>query len=108
MNVNEQLAEELHKPVTEKLRSRKVCARLKDNMWAADLAEMVPLSSTNKNVNYLSIVKIVFAKYAWLKLLKDKKVKAVHNAFIKIVNEVDRKSNELSFRQRKEFYKNVM
>ena len=36
--VNEQLAEELHKPVTKKLKRRKVYVRFKDNIWAADLA----------------------------------------------------------------------
>ena len=37
---NEQLAEELHKIVIKKIRRRKVYGRFKDNMWAADLAEM--------------------------------------------------------------------
>ena len=50
MSVNEPLAEELHKPVIKKLKRRKVCARYKDNIWAADLAEMGSFSSKNKNV----------------------------------------------------------
>ena len=44
-NVNEQLAEELYKPVTKKFKGRKVYARFKENIWAADLAEMGLLSS---------------------------------------------------------------
>ena len=40
MSVNEQLAEELHKPVTKKIKRRKVYTRFKDNIWAAYLAEM--------------------------------------------------------------------
>ena len=47
MSVNEQLAEELHKPVTKKLKRRKVYARFKDTIWAAVLAEMESLSSNN-------------------------------------------------------------
>ena len=39
ISVNEQLAEELHKPVITKFKRRKVYARFKDNIWAADLAE---------------------------------------------------------------------
>ena len=54
MSVNEQLAEELHKPVIKKFKRRKVYARFKDNTWAADLAEMGSLSSKNKNVYYMS------------------------------------------------------
>ena len=51
-SVNEQLAEEVHKQVTKKFKRRKVYARFKDNIWAADLAEMESLSSKNKNVKY--------------------------------------------------------
>ena len=72
---NEQLAEELHKPVTKKFKRRKVYARFKDNIWAADLAEMGSLSSKNKNIKYLLCFIDVFTKYAWVKPLKDTKVK---------------------------------
>ena len=50
MSVNEQLAEELHELVIKKFRRRKVYARFKDNILAADLAEMGSLSSNNRNV----------------------------------------------------------
>ena len=49
--------------------------RFKDNIWAADLAEMGSLSSKNRNVKYLLCVINVFTKYAWIKSLKDKNVK---------------------------------
>ena len=52
ISVNEQLAKSLHKPVTKKLKRRKVYAWLKGNIWAADLAEVGSLSSKNKNVKY--------------------------------------------------------
>ena len=64
VSVNEQLAEELHKPVIRKFKRRKVYARFKDNIWAADLAEMGSLSSMNKNFKYLLCVIDVFTKYA--------------------------------------------
>ena len=53
MSVNQELAEELHKPVIKKLKLRKVYATSKDNIWAADLTEMRSLSSFNWNVKYL-------------------------------------------------------
>ena len=71
ISVNEQLAEELHKSVIKKLKRRKVYARFKDNIWAADSAEMESLSSKNKNVKYLLCVIDVFTKYVWVKPLKD-------------------------------------
>ena len=56
IGVNEQLAEELHKPAITKFKRRKVYERFKDNIWAADLAEMKSLPSKNKNVKYLLCV----------------------------------------------------
>ena len=50
ITVNKELTEELHKPVIEKIKRRKVYERFKDNVWAADLAEMGPLSTKNKRV----------------------------------------------------------
>ena len=64
VSVNEQLAEELHKPVTKKFKRRKVYVRIKDNIWAADSAEMESWSSKNKNVTYLLCVIDAFTKYA--------------------------------------------
>ena len=75
VSVNEQPAEELHKPVIKKFKRRKVCARFKDNIWAAVLAEMGSLSSKNKNVKYLLCVINFFTKYALAKYLKNTKVK---------------------------------
>ena len=53
LSVEEQLAQELHKLVTKKFNRRKVYARFKGNISAADLTEIESLSSKNKNVKYL-------------------------------------------------------
>ena len=37
---NQQLAEELHKPIIRKFKKRKVHSAFKDNIWGADLADM--------------------------------------------------------------------
>ena len=95
VTVNEQLAEETNKPVINKFKRRQVSAIFKDNIRVADLAEMGSLSSKNRNVKYLSCVTDVFTKCAWVKPLKYKKRKTVLNAFIKIVNESDRKLNKV-------------
>ena len=63
MSVNEQLAKELHKPLIKKFQRRKVYARFKDNIWAADLAKMGSLAFRNKNVKYLLCIVDVFTKY---------------------------------------------
>ena len=93
ISVNEQLAEELHKPVIKKFEIRKVYARFKDNICAAALDETGSLPSKNKNLKYLLCVIDVFTKYAWVKPLKDKKPKTVLNPFIEKVSEFNRKPN---------------
>ena len=103
ISVNEQLAKDLHKPVIKKFNNnnkktqkkpRKISVRLKDNIWATDSVEMQSLSSKNKNVTYLCVTDI-FTKYTWVKPLQNKKWKTVLNAFIKIVNESNRKPNKI-------------
>ena len=49
---------------------KKVYARFKDNIWAADLAEIKPFLSKNKNIKYLLCAIAVFTKYAWVKSIK--------------------------------------
>ena len=70
---NQQLAEELHKPIIRKLEKRKVHAAFKDNIWGADLADMQLLNKYNKGIRFLLCVIDTFCKYAWVLPLKDKK-----------------------------------
>ena len=65
MSVNEKLAEELHKLVIKNFKRRKVYARFKGSIWAADLAEMGSFSFKNKDVKYLLCVIDIFAKYVF-------------------------------------------
>ena len=52
---NEQLAEELHKPIIRKFRKRKVFSAYKDNIWAANLADM-QLISKFKDFYYVLLI----------------------------------------------------
>ena len=60
MSVNEQLTEQLHKPVIKKFERRKIYVRFRGNTWAVDLAKMGSLSSKYKNAKYLLCVIDVF------------------------------------------------
>ena len=70
---NQQLAEELHKPIIRKFKKRKVYSAFKDNIWGADLADMQLISKFNKGVRFLLCVIDIFSKYGWVVPLKDKK-----------------------------------
>ena len=78
----------------KKFKRRKIYARFKKNIWAADLVKK-GLPSFNRYVKYLLWIIDVFTKYAWVKPMKDKKPKTVLHRFIKIVNESNRKPNKL-------------
>ena len=90
-SVNEQLPEELHQPVIKKLKGRKVYSRFKNNIWAANLAEMESLSSKIRNIKYLLCAINVFVKYTWVKPLKYEKGEAVLTGFLTMVNNSNRK-----------------
>ena len=50
---NYQLANELHRHIIQKFKTRKVHSSLRDNMWGVDLADMESLSKYNKGTKYL-------------------------------------------------------
>ena len=70
---NEELAEELQKPIIRKFKKRAVYSRSKDNIWGADLADMQLISKFNKGFRFLLCVIDIFSKYSWVVPLKNKK-----------------------------------
>ena len=74
LEINEQLAKDLHKPIIRKFKKRKVYSGFRDNNWGADLADMQLISKFNKGFRILLCVIDIFSKYAWVAPLKEKKV----------------------------------
>ena len=91
----QQLAEELHKPITRNFRKRKVISYGIDKIWAADLVEIQKYSKWNKGIKYLLTVIDVFSKYGWIVPLKDKKTESVSSAFDRIFKKSKRKPEKL-------------
>ena len=88
---SQQLAEELHKPITKNFTKRKVISNGIDKIWAAGLVEMQKFSKWNKGIKYLLMVIDIFSKYGWIKPLKDKKTESVNKAFDEIFKKSKRK-----------------
>ena len=88
---SQQLAEELHKPITKNFIKRRVISYGIDKIWAADLVEIQKFSKWNKGVKYLLMVIDVFFKYGWIKPLKDKMTESVSSAFDEIFKKNKRK-----------------
>ena len=106
MPQNEQLAEELNKPIIRKFKKRKVHSPFKDNIWGADLADMQLISKFNKGFRFLLCVINIFSKYAWVAPLKVKKGVSIFNVFQKILDDSKRKPNKIWVDKGSEFYNN--
>ena len=92
---NEQLADELHKPIIRKFKKRKVYSAFKDTIWGADLADMQLLSKYNKGIKFVLCVIDIFSKYAWVVPLKDKKGMSIAKALQSILKQSNRKPNKI-------------
>ena len=102
---NEQLANELHKPIIKKFEKRRVYSTFKDNIWVADLADMQLLSKYNQGIRFLLCAIDIFSKYAWFVSLKDKKVYiSIVKAFQIILKQSNRKPNKIWVDKGSEFY----
>ena len=82
-----ELANELHKPIRHKFPRRRVFAKKANDIWAADLIEMIPYSRQNKGYKYLLTVIDIFSKYGWIIPLKRKTGVEVADAFKKLFKE---------------------
>ena len=105
MPQNEQLADELHKPIIRKFKKRKVYSSFKDNIWGADLADIQLINKFHKGFRFLLCVIDIFSKYAWVVPLKDKGVSIV-NALQSIFKKSNKKSNKIWVDKGSEFYNN--
>ena len=105
---NEQLAEELHKPIIRKFKRREVYSAFKDNIWAADLVDMQLISKLNKGFRFLLCVIDIYSKHAWVVPLKDKKGISIVNAFQSILKNSNRKPNKIWVDKGSEFYNRSM
>ena len=88
---NEQLAEELHKPIIKKFKKRKLYSAFKDNTWGANLVDMQLISKFNKGFRVLLCIIDILIKYAWVVSLKDKKGLSIANALQSILKKSNRK-----------------
>ena len=109
----QKLAEELHKPVInkinkinkrKKIKKRKVHLPFIDNIEGADLADIQLISKFNKGFRFLLCVIDIYSRYAWVIPLKDKKGITITDAFQKILQESNKKPNKICFDKGSEFY----
>ena len=102
-NWQQQLADELHKPIKLNFTRRRVIVNGIDKIWCSDLVEMQQFNKWNKGYRYFLMVLDLFSKNGWIVPLKDKKRETVTKAFKTIFKE-GRKPQYLWTDKEKEYY----
>ena len=64
--LNQECAQELHKPIVRKYEKRKVYSSFIANIWGADLVNMQLISKFNKELSFLFCFIDIFSKYGWV------------------------------------------
>ena len=100
---DQQLAEELHKPIITQFIKRKVDSTFIDNIWGTDLADK-QLSKFNKEFRFLLCVIDIYSIYVSVIPLKDKKGITITNAFQKTLDELKCKPSKTWVDKGSEFY----
>jgi len=100
----DELAEELHKPLSKNFLKRRVCVSSTDEIWAADWVDMQSFWKENKGIKYLFTINGVFSKYGWMVPLEQKTgiAVAIANALERVFTE--RKPDKLCVDKGKEIY----
>ena len=86
----------------------KVYSAFKDNIWAANLADLQIMSKFNKVFRFFLCVIDIYFKYAWVVTLKDKKGVSIVNAFQSIFKKSNKKPNKIWVDKGSEFYNRSM
>ena len=73
-NTNERIiiANELHKRALKKFVRKHVKIVGIDDLWQADIFELIPYSKENNGYKYVLVVLDCFSKYLWIEKLKSK------------------------------------
>ena len=92
---NQQLDLQVHKRIIRKFKRRRVYSSFRDNICAADLADMQLISKYYKGSRYLLCAIDGFSKYEWAVPIKYKKGVIIDNAFQGILDSSKRKPNKI-------------
>jgi hypothetical protein len=108
MTEQKQLANELHKPITNKFDRRKVHSNGIDEIWSMDLVDMSQYAKENKDFKFMLNIIDVFSRYAWSTPLKNKSAETVLEAFENVMDQSKRIPQKIWVDQGTEFYNKKM
>lgn len=102
MSVKRDIAHELHRPARKNFNRRTVNVYGRNDLWQADLVEMIPYAKQNKGFKYILCVIDCFTKFAWTLPLKSKTGSEVSHELSKILT--NRSPRLIQLDKGKEFY----
>lgn len=100
--LSSQLAYSLHKPAPKKFATRSYKTSGKNDLWQADLMEMIPYARVNKGYKYILNVIDVFSRYVYSLPMKTKSANEMKECLELLFKST--KPNHLQTDQGKEFY----
>lgn len=104
MNIKQQIVEELHKPARKNFKRRRVILKGLNDLYQADLVEMIPYAKVNKGHRYILVVINAFSKFAWAYPVKRKSGEEVSEAMKKVFSNKENIPKNLQTDMGKEFY----
>lgn len=104
MSMKEAVVNELHKPARVHYPRRRTLLKGIDDLWQADLIEMIPYTRQNNGNKYILAVIDCFSKFAWVEPVKLKSAQDVTKAMQKIINLSGRVPHNIQTDNGKEFY----
>lgn len=98
------IVNELHKPARKNFERRQVKIMGIDDLWQADLVEMIPYAKENADFKYILTVIDTFSKFAWVLPVKNKTSHIIVNAMRNIFSQSKRIPKNLQTDMGTEFY----
>lgn len=104
MNIKQQIVEELHRPARKNFTRRRVILKGLNDLYQADLVEMIPYSKVNKGYRYILVIINAFSKFVWAYPIKRKSGEEVSEAMKKLFSNKKNIPKNLQTDMGKEFY----
>lgn len=104
MSVKKEVVDELHKPARKNFQRRRVIIKGLNDLFQADLVEMIPYARVNRGHRYILVVINAFSKFLWAYPVKRKTGRDVTEAMKKVLTSLPTLPKNLQTDMGKEFY----
>lgn len=104
--MKQQVVNEIHRNARKNFIRRTVILKGLDDLWQADLIDLISLKTYNKGFKFILVVIDCFSKFVWVVPLKTKSKIEVLQAFQSIFKKSDRRPINLQTDMGTEFYNN--